>query len=335
MIQGFSSFIAAEHSALIEYSSFDKYAVRSKVDRVDPAVFKYIFQLQVAIENLGPMDYRAYATRMWLELLSLTPEWSGSVYRDFESSMIRGLHDIDMSKHVYAHVKESLSGLIESYGDSVLSVILWSTGDVSATGYQVAKIARSGIIRQYRSLMRKNMFVTPTQWKTVYMVEDNKFAKLIDYVRWALATYPPPLKLVVIEDSAKNFEKVASALRLFFPKALIELISIWAVYSREGISEAEKAEKSDTLLSLEARKSVLNAIDSFADLLDTARFSDAFRGAHILVDFDGVIGNNVTMRQEQARVIYGAFRSAAALALQATCEHIDTRTAERAATLIS
>ncbi len=277
------------------------------LDRTSP-LFSYIFKLQVDREKTGSMDYRSYADKMWRELLGSDPAVTPELYQQFEADLITGLDDIDMSAYVYEHVTESLAKLIETYIDRLKKIFLWSTGDVSGTGYQVLKINRSHIVEKfYRALsaQTKKDGLPPRELledKAGYIVDDNKFTKLCDVLRSANLDQTKPHTIVIIEDSVKNFDKAAQTLREQLPDYTFNVIPLWALYSREGINAKKELSPED----FAKQKEKLNGIESFDDLLDQDRFGSMLERAIVLVDFDGVIGDNIKMRDEQARVIYRA-----------------------------
>lgn len=272
----------------------------------------FFFALQSQIEGEGDMDYHKYATQMWTKFFDQPQgQKDEEAFSYFENRMIASLHSIDMKKLVYPHVTENLESLIDIRGDQVDEIVLWSTGDVAATGYQAGKIDKSGVIPGFlRALVKRDPEKARARAeKTRYMVDDNKFDRLLEHVS-DTKKEGETMKLVVIEDSVKNFDKVRSALEEKYGKETVErefeIHPIWAAYSREGLTARQKAEKSpEEWEAFMSKRRKLNAIDSFAELLDP-RFNDTFSQAHVFCDFDGVIGNNVEMREEQAKVIFHA-----------------------------
>ncbi len=290
----------------------------SQYKDIDPSLHKYFFDHQFKIEKSGNMDYHVYARTIWEQLIGeITPDNQKS-FESFENSMIIGLHNIDMTPHVYDHVTESLAGLIAKYQKSVKNVALWSTGDVEATGYQIEKINRSKIIMSYykalKSELPKEEAGKIMREKTSYMVADNKFKGLAEYSLNAIEKNPnEKIKIVILEDSRGNFDKAPRVLAeaLGDKASQVEIIPIWATYSREGQQAESKAVSSyDATTNLIKQKENLNAINTFRNLLDENRFGPIFEGAHVFVDFDGVVGNNISMRDEQAKVIYNALMTA-------------------------
>jgi len=185
--------------------------------------------------------------------------------------------------------------------------------------------------------------------KTSYMVADNKDAALVEYVEQhftkssvstqehaaspdSARTDKTPvqgdampvraaavpswearrndrMKIVIIEDSLKSFERVRKAIHDKLGASVaaqVDIVPIWAVYSREGQNTLAKAKKEDSMHEFEHTLRVHNAIDSWNDLLDEQRFKPLLEGAHVFVDFDGVIGNNITMRNDQAKATLSA-----------------------------
>ncbi len=272
----------------------------------------YFFALQSQIEGEGDMDYHKYASQMWTKFFG-QPEGQKDqeAFSYFENRMIASLHSIDMKKLVYPHVTHNLEALIDIRGDEVSQLILWSTGDVAATGYQAGKIDKSGVIPHFLKALVKRGPEKARKWaeKTRYMVDDNKFERLVDHVAQTKKE-GEMMKLVVIEDSVKNFDIVRDALEKKFGKQTVEkefqIHPIWAAYSREGLTAQKKAESSpEEWEAFMTKRRKLNAIDTFAELLDP-KFNEMFKDAYVFCDFDGVIGNNIEMREEQAKVIFHA-----------------------------
>lgn len=310
---------ARKHAREQEKKAGDKIKTLSahEFKDIDPTIYKYFFDHQAKLEKDGEakktgMDYRAYARRMWEQLVGEINEQNSKYVEQFENALVSGLHGIDMHPLVYSHLATSLAELVNKYQTSIKHLALWSTGDVAATGYQVGKIDSSKVIGLYHQAL-KEKFPNVTERERVlreqtsYMVADNKFEDLVNYVAKILQTQPDQeIKIVIVEDSRKNFEKVIKVIaeNLGEKANSVRIIPIWATYSREG-QQAKKAATGDGVGAFETQKKDLNAIDSFEDLLDD-RFRSVLDGAHVFVDFDGVIGDNVAMRDEQARVTYNA-----------------------------
>lgn len=287
---------------------------------IDPVIFKYFFDLQGAIEKSGTangagMDYHLYAREMWNKLVGdITPE-TQIIFDQFESVLISGLHNIDMTEHTYEHVTSSLASLIDKYQNSVAHVSLWSTGDVESTAYQVGKILKSKIVQLYhkalKSVLSKEEVAETIKHKTSFSVADNKFLDLTEHVKKQLEkSSSEKIKVVIIEDSVGNFDKAKKALITSLGEnySKVEIYPIWVTYSREGIQLKEKVETSpEAATKLASHTKDFNAINDFSELLDADRFGDMFRDAHLFVDFDGVIGNNITMRNAQGAATYKAF----------------------------
>ncbi len=311
-------FVSAHHHAADKRKENKSDVEIERVSDVPPGLVKYIFDLQGRVEKEGRMDYHRYAELMWQEILQQDSMNTPEAFEVFEKSLIAGLHQIDMRQHVYESVRENLVPLIEEYGDSVKGVVLWSTGDVEATGYQVGKIERSRIIRDFYGALRlgtpdKASAKTAFRERTSYLVDDNKFDALLGWVE-ERRTEGEIMKIVIIEDSVKNFDKVRTALVGRYGEAILDrvrIFPIWATYSREGQAAERQAVKENKEQEFEKRKQELNAIGSFTELADRNRFGEILEGAYLLVDFDGVIGNNVSMRQDQAGVTYGSFLAGA------------------------
>ena len=271
-----------------------------------------IFKIQTNIEAKGHMDYRAYARDMWQFVTGTPPDDKNPNYLALEGGIIANLHDIPMEELVYPHVVESVAGLIKEYRDSIAHISLWSTGDVESTAYQSAKIYSSEIVQKFRQALitqlgpkeGRRMLQENTRWE----VADNKFKNLVAYMGAVLAANDGPVKVIIIEDSVKNF----TTARTYFDQAFgsdserIKIIPIWATYSREGQQAKEKSKTSGTEPQFEETVRGLNGIASFSELLDTQRFGEILKDAHVFVDFDGVIGDNLRMRDAQASAILSA-----------------------------
>src|SRR3989344_5835143 len=188
-------------------------------ETVDPVLFKYFFDLQGRLEKEGAskgggMDYHAYAERMWQELIGDINSENTEIFKQFENSLISNLHEIDMNPLVYSHVTESMATLIKKYQKSLTHLSLWTKGDVVPSGYQVSKIESSEIINSYHKALKsefnnKDEVENILRNKTSYMVADDKLASMMDYAEKIFQMEPDKeLKIVVIEDSRENFEKV-------------------------------------------------------------------------------------------------------------------------------
>ncbi len=284
---------------------------------VSPEMHDYTFQLQSQVEKEGDMDYHKYAAEMWGHVTG--EKDGGDGFSAFESAMIRGLHGINMQELVEPSLTSSMPDLVATYKDDIASIAIWSTGDVAATGYQAGKIDNSQILRHFMHSIPKEERGRFVREKTAYMVADNKFDRLSEYAQSALEKNPDGhLKLVVIEDSVGNFSKVRKALdeKLGNKGGQVEVVPVWFSASREGRNARAKVEAlkqyGDTVgyekarEELDAQREALHAIDSFDELLDKERFGDIFMDGHVFVDFDGVIGDNIRMRDAQAKVIYNS-----------------------------
>lgn len=287
--------------------------------------FDYCFKLQGQIEKQGATDYNVYAKDMWQGLAPDQSPAEGEAFEKFRQGMISGLHGIDMSQHLAPEVTGAMPKLLEKYRDKIASVSIWSKGDVEATAYQVAKIDGSGVIDDFEDQLRDSMPRVERyrflKEKTNYMVAGEKLQKLRDYVDGQLSKQGEtsdgqgPLKVVIIEDSTGNFTEVEKELASEIEAGKTEVIPIWYTGSRAG-QQAQKAvddlkAAGDPSYETEkaklcGKKDSLNAINSFDELLDEQRFGEVFDNAHVMVDFDGVVGDNIGMREEQAAVTYGA-----------------------------
>lgn len=298
-----ANFIDAARAALNKVSDLELTIPTSSDEQIVPQEFyDEFFKLQVNIEGEGAMDYRKYAFVLWERVFGSEPDLEDAIYREFEGNIILGLHQIDMNVLVYPHVKDSMHQLVEALVEKARKVILWSTGDTESTGYQVRKINRSKVIHKFLLALAEVIPDKETRKKfmkeqTVYMVEGNKIEELEKYFVKEGADIK---KVVLIEDSRSNMDKVAA---LVDGLEDVEYFPIWTLYSRSGM----KARGADGFDSL---KKQYSGIDSFEDLLGDDYLSAA-DGADVIIDFDGVLGDHVCMRNMQAQVKWLALKNAA------------------------
>ena len=273
----------------------------------DSPTYKYIFTLQEEIGESGATDYHEYARRFWRNIAGENAKPDSEPFRMFEHNLIAGLHDIPMRELVYKHVLQAMPTLIEKYHDSIKHLSLWSKGDVSATGYQTAKIESSRIAHEFmREVARQIPQETRRSFleqKTSYDIADDKFQDLVGHIGEALGASNGKIKVVIIEDSYKNFAAAKQAIRDSLGDKAAERVDvepIWVVYSREGINMREK--EGVSMKDFKEKYAKVRPIESFEELIDEARFEELFKDAHVFVDFDGVIGDNLRMRDAQANV---------------------------------
>jgi len=296
-------------------------AERHELSETDPE-FSYIFKLQAAIESEGEMDYHKFANRAWHEVTQRGPSENPQEFGIFENNMISGLHKIPMREGRLRYPnKKNLQELGQKYGDRVKGLIMWSSGDTESTGYQPGKISRSRTIEDfYKGLVTTKSRENAKRFmrdKTSYMVGGDKLERLRQYIS-ALQEKDPEgkIKIVVVEDLRRNLEEARKIAAGFDPNK-VKFVPIWAAYSREGQKvRAQSAEQ------LRISKEKLNGIDSFGELGNEKKFGEILDGAHIFVDFDGVISDNIEMRREQAAAIYSSLLQGASKALGKSPEEV-------------
>jgi len=332
-------FISAAADAARNRKGLTEYDPSIEPVEPSPDLSKYFFELQSEVEKEGDMDYNKYATRLWEKFME--NEQTDSVgFDNFEGQMITGLHGIEMSEMLAPDISDKMPELVAKYLGRIKSLNIWSTGDVTATGYQDAKISKSGIVRKLISNLqeavpnrdKRHNFIRD---KTEYIVADDKFEKLAEFVEAHENDDEPgaPLKIVIIEDSSGNFEKVDKLLKEKIEAGKVVIKQIWFTGSREGREAQKKVDDlevgSEEALKagedLKRKKARYNSISSFDELLDEDRFGTIFDGAHVMVDFDGVIGDNVTMREHQAEVIYNALLRGAATETGKAIPYLDIK----------
>ncbi len=287
----------------------ERHYPEANAEREIPQDFiEYIFTLQGKIEKSGGMDYHRYARELWARYVSedaVTLE--SEQFKIFDADIVAALARIEMSELVYGDIEKNMPTLIRELERTVDKVMLWSTGDVDATGYQVLKIKRSGIVSDTYAAVKKTLGhqygKDLFRERTEYMVSTDKFAKLREYLLGKRESGATSVKIGVIEDSLGNIEKVKQLVREIFGDNG-EVVPVWAAYSREGkqIMKRMKAEGKERGFVQLCREN--NAIARFSDVLQPQHLS-MLSGAELLVDFDGVIGDNMKMRDAQAQAIYG------------------------------
>ena len=333
-------FISAAADAARNRKGLTEYDPSIEPVEPSPDLSKYFFELQSKVEEEGDMDYNKYATRLWEKFME--NEQTDSVgFDNFRGQIITGLHGIDMSKMLAPDISDTMPELVAKYQGRIKSLNIWSTGDVAATGYQDAKISKSGIVRKLISNLQKDERHDFIRDKTNYIVAGDKFEKLAAFVEAHENDdeTEPPLKIVIIEDSSGNFEKVDKLLNDKIEAGKVVIKKIWFTGSREGREAQKKVDKlvedgseeaEDAVEELKKKKKDFNSIETFDELLDEDRFGTIFDGAHVMVDFDGVIGDNVTMREHQAEVIYNALLRGAAAETGRAIPYLDAKFKDKA-----
>ena len=315
----------AEADAAMKVSSLGSTSLDLKeYESIPKELVDYFFRLQVQIEKghdqsgvsvrKSAMDYREYARRIWSELIvsegSFTPD--DPVFQEFERDLIGGLHSIDQSSTVYTDLRENLPRIIEVLYPLVQKTVLWSTGDVESTGYQVVKIARSGVIEDVRrtlpGLLGDETAEEAFRKKTDYMVADNKMDALRKYLQKKVESGKTSIKLAVVEDSRGTLDKVKALVAEIFGESG-EVISVWATYSREGRSEFVKQYGSERSFESATDEEIRTMagdkcvpVKSFSAIVDDPELLKSLEGSELFIDFDGVVSDNIAMRKEQSRV---------------------------------
>ena len=277
---------------------------------VPPEMYQYFFDLQVQVERTGRMDYHAYCERLWAQYMN--EHVDEAAYRQFEANLIRNLQLIDMHKVVEDDVHAEK--LVSAFGDlipDVRQLIVWSTGDVSTTGYQDLKIARSGVARELHKALG-SIFNDPKEareymrTRTRYIVADDKKGAIKDYWEGVRSLGLEPKHIVVVEDSLKNLGQMRQLVAEVFGDA-VQYVPVWATYTRAGHNARREMSDEDYADLCEE----MNAIDRFSDLniIGSSKSLD-LASTDVVIDFDGVLADNIRMRNAQAQVIYDAIVAA-------------------------
>lgn len=301
-------------NAVRTYAEMAGEPVRQHNEQVltDSAFYRCVLNLRLEIEKNGEMDYRLLAERLWRTLEGKQSRTLNDPYDIFVNSMIARIQDAPVQNMLYPHVLTAMPELIRRHKDSIAHLSLWSQGDVSRTGYQVAHVEHTNIVRRFMKAVVTAMGGNDRRAfleKTKYDVADDKFKNIVDYAEQRLDTDQGPLKLVIIDDRVENYEVVKKRIRAKLgAKAAerVDVIPIWAVYGRRGSEEKAQAAAAGQTEAFVEKKRSYNAIESFDELLDEERFREIFRGAHLFVDFDGVIANDANARQLHVNAIFSA-----------------------------
>jgi len=282
--------------------------------------YDYIFALQVRTEKgldkagnkvrEAKMDYRQFAREMWQELVDPLGNFEHPAFQQFEQDLISGLHSIDMHALIYEDVREGMDTLVRKLSPVIRKAILWSKGDISATGYQVLKIKSSQIILdtmiKVSEVLGEEEGRKQFRERTEYMVADDKMGRLREYFEAMKAKEEKPVKVAVVEDSRENLDRVQALLDEVFGDNGVAFEPVWAAYSREGQAYKRKHETGEISDDdYESERAIYNAIDQFSDL-QNPRMLERLQEAELIIDFDGVIGDNVRMRNVQSQIISAA-----------------------------
>jgi len=259
---------------------------------------KYYEYMRDIYEPAGERDFPKYASAVWRDFFQKKPE--GGEYEAFKSEFIGQLMDMDFQGMVYPEIWTVFPEFLEKYADKIKKVMLWSIGDVTPSGLQPAKIYRSGIIDHcYKHLIEYIPEGESRDYikdKTGYMVADDKFQRLDQFLKDTLSDHPEgSIKIVALDDAKHNFEAIERIIeKQGAKKERIEFIPIWAQYG-QNLKEEE-----------------LNTINSITDLLDEKRFAGILENAYLLVDYDGVISDNKQLLLGYIKAFFSSMVSYAA-----------------------
>lgn len=262
---------------------------------IPPEIVANFFSLQERIErdiDNGGMDYFRFSRELWGIFFNDAPDIGSPAYKEFEAIVVLGLEKFTTKELLYPEIKTHLNDIIKAIYPVVERMILWSRGDAHHTGYQTSKMVRSGLKNTWlRSLLHfgNDGARELIRDKTSIIIEEEKnspLERLLDSTK--------PGSLVVIEDSLKNLETTHELAR----GRGVPHTGVWAAYSREGarLHGSEKYKEAASRWKVLSSPSELVAYASSPDL----------QGATLVLDFDGVLGNNTWMRQQQSRVFWTA-----------------------------
>ncbi|MBI4836056.1 MAG: hypothetical protein HY817_02235 [Candidatus Abawacabacteria bacterium] len=265
---------------------------------IDEDTFKAIFTLHDEI--VGQLRYTELARLLWERMIVPDQALGAEVYEDFRNGIVTGLRRMAIKTCVYPEMIEHLAEFVARHGTTIEELVLWTTGDIEA-GIQAAKVMNSRLPTHLGAILAKNKMAFPKGVSSI--ISAQKLDALGAYMDRLLAENAGKIKLVVIEDSRKNLERInknvlrgqgmldAGHERYLMRQSRIQVVPVFALYSAEGQRAREAAVEADNLIEFEQEMTCLNAINSLGDLLEP-RFDDILAGSRLLVDFDGVMVRN-------------------------------------------
>lgn len=281
----------------------------SHFESVHQALYKIFFDLQSQIEreakDTGVISYIRYAELLWAKLGQSKDD---PRYAEFQSALVREMKHVPMSDLVDRALQypDQLRALLQLPG----SIALWTTGDASVTKYQRWKVLQSRVGENIQSVMGDDFpsSLTPRSFlkdgaaaaergRIVSIVADDKMESLRNHLRTSR-----PSKVVVIEDSRKNIDTVRKLVAEIDPSITVH--SAWYTSTREG----SELRKSDEVAFAEAAGKY-SGISSMAELLDARERIQPDDQTLWLVDFDGVVADNIAMRERQMEAKMSAIQS--------------------------
>lgn len=266
------------------------------LEKVPPDASERFFRIQEEIEadlQRGGMNYFRFSRQLWEAFLGGEPDVESPEYKEFEAIVVVGLQRFTTKGLIYPEIEADLSSVLEQVYPQVERLALWSRGDTTHTGYQLSKLTLSGLQNKWLRALISKFGRTEAkkliQEKTSILIGEEKNLALEKMIQ-----EPGVVKLLVVEDSLNNLATTRELAR----KHGLPHTGLWAAYSREG----KKILGTQKYQEAEAQWTVLH---SPAELVSCALDSD-LQNATVVIDFDGVLGNNVWMREQQSRVFWTA-----------------------------
>ncbi len=270
-------------------------------------IAEILFSLQGKIEKSSHgMDYELYAQHLWkrLGLELIDPN-----YANFANQLIKKLKAIDMSDCLHKDLlaedsEETIRSLVVLPGQKML----WSKGDSVHTGNQRAKWLKSQLGPRVAKVINnssetvlpkselRNFYKSPKKQGQAnfgsqtfdWIVAEDKLTEVEYYLD---DTEKIPKRIIVVEDSISNLDEMKKVCE----RHGIEFYPVWITSSREGQKmEAEDSKKFQEMCQEYNGTSHLSQIPTLNHEAD----SDTLW----LYDFDGVLGDNIKMRERQLEV---------------------------------
>lgn len=266
----------------------------------------------------GWKDFSQFGRIIWQRILKREAE--GPEFEKFNKGLIGQFLRVDYKDIVYPGTSANISGFIKNNRNRVRHLAIWTMGDVSYTGYQMSKAESTGLlpdIYQQLSTIGEKERSEFFDKKTIIMVDDDKFARLESLLAKLLQEKnqdgaPRPVKLVIVEDTRENFKKAELARDRVCEKCgvnqhAIEVVPVWAAYSRKAKKEEEKAKSAGAgeTEKFSRLKRELNSIESLSEL-SGEKFNGVMEGATVLLDMDGVLLDERKTREAIGKIMFNA-----------------------------
>ncbi len=266
-------------------------APQAEQQAMEKKVNDFLFGLQSEVEKTPEgMDYRVYARLLW-ERLGLSTD--NPEFEAFRTDLIASMKEIKMDDLVDSDLRDEdkLNKLTDLPGE----IVLWTKGDATNTGYQKTKVARAKIYLAVKRALKEK------QKPGHVIIAQDKIAELGKYLSEKLDTTKgtnqiKPFRIVVLEDSVKAFTEVQKLIDKLGLGDRATVFPIWFTHTREGQTMQQKDPAKFATTSAQH-----NGVTGFGEILAPELLQKISPDDHTiwLVDFDGVVSDNIGMRARQ------------------------------------